>query len=325
MDLILNEGIDATLREGFARMLKGQSAPFEPVSYKATRPSGDKPFYVEIVRSDADLCVNEGWLETAQGQSHLLQMTAKAAYALRERCGYKPQRLDHLVREVLSYDFFQPSDLLEGRTAIPYVFDAGEPDSLLAIVVGENCSGKSFFRKLLTQVLRSDSEKPVQTIHLSQAGRTTQYAALVYGDESDSSTGSISSHVLIGGVSNACARRVPTLLYYDEPDIGLSEGSAKAAGAYLHRQLQGALQTDAPMLEGVFVTSHSRAFLQELWYRGGVKKPHYIFLGSSDGPACLWDWFVDGSGKGHEPEELMRLGHQRRKDIRKLLQGSKEP
>jgi len=87
----------------------------------------------------------------------------------------------------------------------------------IAIVVGNNGSGKSFLRRMFATACR---EQSIHCFDLSQERRTQGgiQSSLIYGDESWQNTGSNTLHTFKAGLRER--NDGPYLLIWDEPEIG---------------------------------------------------------------------------------------------------------
>lgn len=242
--------------------------------------------------------------------------------------GRKNLDVGALLAETLDTVLFGPSAALDGRTAIPYVYDPSKSGSKLVLVLGENAGGKSLFRRLIRVMTHPGSkgaygDPPVprgpfpvgEVIGLSMQGRTSSgfERSCVYGEESYHSTGENSAHTVAMGIQTACGRNHTSILYWDEPDIGMSGGAAAGAGVAIREFIQ---KDDAPLVEAVFLTSHSPALIRQL----RVCDPHYIFLGDANGPKTLDEWFEwQQNPTPVTPEQLKELAYKRFRDVQKVL------
>lgn len=165
--------------------------------------------------------------------------------------------------------------------------------SPVVVLTGANATGKSLAFRHLARFAHAEA---LAVITLSIRERTGSGVSdmaglrrsMIYGDESEQSTGATSVGVAQRGFANVATRLsesppVPTLLMFDEPEMGLSEGYAGALGEYLAEQTLGLPET-AP---GVVVVSHSRALVHRLMDRLG-HAPSFIHMGEE--PTTLEGW-----------------------------------
>jgi len=190
-----------------------------------------------------------------------------------------PLTVARLMEQVLDLRYFVAEDGQPPPIPLTYV-----PGALpLVVVVGPNAGGKSFFRRViaaLCQKAKAELLAPSME-HRSQGGMAR---AFVYGDESWESTGDISSHAILGGIRTAQGRSAPHVVFWDEPDIGLSDGYAAGAGEAI-AAFAGALPAAT---RGVFVVSHRRRLLRPL----AALAPHYVHLGAEEAPPSLAAWLA---------------------------------
>lgn len=203
----------------------------------------------------------------------------------------------------------------EGKVAIPWHWVKGRVP--LFLVLGENAGGKSFFRRLI-QILAQEAHYK-EMIHLSMEARAGvnmmgAMKAFVYGDEQYRSTGENSAYTVTTAVKTCRGREHDHLLYWDEPDLGMSENAAAGAGI----QIAKFMRKRPKHTRGVFVTTHSRALVEQLL----PVKPHYLHLGvpSDEAPPSLRDW-LDRPIVPISPEKVSDASQKRFKAIQKILNG----
>ena len=213
-----------------------------------------------------------------------------------------------MIRRALEHKAFQPASILDGRTAVPFIYKPGTSNVLF--VLGENGSGKSFFRRVLHRDLHAQG---VELVHWSIEARTNSpFAQLMYGSEREASTGFNSTKALQGGLRTAASR--PSVLYCDEPDVGMSNALAKCSGEHFAKQLT---EHWNPNIKSCCITSHSTHFLTPLLH--GFD-PHYLYLGDSEGPASIQEWLLEQQNpRTINLEDFQNKHRQRRSDISKLL------
>jgi hypothetical protein len=211
-----------------------------------------------------------------------------------------------LVRRCLGLEYFEPN--ADGVTPIPVRYTPGK--SKLIVAVGENASGKSFFRRV---VQGTCSQAGTSTIHLSMEGRRqTAYnpgLCFVYGSEEWQSTGANSSETILGAIRTSQGRDSSHVIFWDEPDIGLSDSWAASAGAEIRAFLE-----DAPEhLLGAVVVTHSKSLLRNLT---GLNA-HFLCFGD-DPVNTLTEW-LDRAPKVRPLSELKAESHRRFKLIQDIL------
>lgn len=191
-------------------------------------------------------------------------------------------------------------DLLDGSAMwvdhaqdLPFKATAHDGDPRVMVVVGENCSGKSFF----VECLRSwASHDKVLNICISIRERTgagtyemsSFRRSMMFGDESVHSTGATSVGVLERAFDNMQGRHdegKSCLLVLDEPEIGLSDGYAAALGTWLADKAR-ALPESSP---GVAIVTHSRALVTALQTQMGAS-PSMVRMGAEGN---LADWLTN--------------------------------
>jgi hypothetical protein len=211
-----------------------------------------------------------------------------------------------LINESLTLDYFSPND--DGVTPIPAHWVPGK--GKLVVVVGENASGKSFFRRIVSGVCKSTG---VECMPISMEGRGGYYGGLrgmIYGDESWQATGVNSARTVKQGILTCESRDKPHVIFWDEPDLGLSENGCAGIGVAIREAL-----TEPPKhTTAAIVVTHSKPLVRELL----PLDPHYLHLGSEDAPKTLFDWLQRPIVPRH-PDELLESGHRRFKLIQTIL------
>ena len=219
-----------------------------------------------------------------------------------------------LLDHALSLDYGHPND--GGEVAIPVHRVDG---SKLVVVVGDNAGGKSFFRRVISAVC-AQSKAKTECIGISMEGRAkvshAPWLAMVYGDEGWESTGTISSTTVTTGIKTCLSRKSRHVVFWDEPDLGLSDSWAAGVGKALRKFSEKASEHTI----AAFVVTHSRALVSELL----ESEPTYLHVGKepSEAPQRLGDWV-------HRPIEprdislLSKESHKRFKLIQKILDDTK--
>jgi hypothetical protein len=184
---------------------------------------------------------------------------------------------DAIAGTLAETDYFGP----EGP--VPARVEYGHPK--LALVTGENASGKSFLVRGLGQKMRGAHPKlEILAVTMSLRSEGGFSRAVVYGDEQRESSGRISIKAVLAGMYVCRERHHDHVLILDEPDIGLAESYAGALGAYL-----AAFVEDMPVRTlGVVVVTHSRPLVRGLL----PAEPASIRVG--DDPRPLEQWLREG-------------------------------
>lgn len=205
--------------------------------------------------------------------------------------------MNEFLQELLEWRYFKGDN-----PAIEAVLDPGQ--SNVAVITGDNACGKSFVRKLI-QCLCHD--KKIECIHLSQQGRATGgiVRAMVYGSEDDESTGYISSKCVQTSIKTSQSRTTPHCIFYDEPEIGLSDNNSAAMGLLL----KDFFQNPPENLKYVFVATHSKTLVRYL-----EGNHWHLRLG---GCPNLQDW-LNGPIVPGNLEQLHQIGIEKWRRIEQL-------
>ncbi len=222
-----------------------------------------------------------------------------------------------LLYEATQYKYFIPNDA--GVTPIPYRFVPGAPGGKLGLVLGENASGKSFVRRLCSAIYAQQTPK-IELLAPSMEHRTTGYMASVfYGSENYDSTGQNSSRTILTGFRTARSRDEsgsPHALFFDEPDIGLSDLWAASAGVALRDFVKAGVPK---MTQAVIVVTHSRALVRKL----APLDPTVLFVGDVL-PENLASWLKPPRRKIPKLEELSERSLERYRLVSACLKAAKE-
>lgn len=215
-----------------------------------------------------------------------------------------------LLDHVLDLVYFQP----DGQSPAPIPFHRVDGKDPLVVMVGDNASGKSFARRLVTQVCR---KVEVESIHISMERRagadvTGGMRGFIYGTEDWKSTGENSVGTVLGGIRTCQGREKPHIMFWDEPDIGLSDSWAAGVGVAIRKFVE----TPPEHTRAVFVVTHSKALVSQLL----PVEPHYIYFGDGEAPVSLAHW-IEQPVIPRDIEELAELSHKRFKKIQKILDG----
>lgn len=222
-----------------------------------------------------------------------------------------------LLKRVFDTRFFDPKE--ECGPAIEYFWHPGE--SPLVIVVGDNASGKSFFRRIVSSVCGSVDKFKSEMINISMQGRCggSMYGpmrAMVYGDESWESTGTLSAHTVSTGISTCKGRKGKHLMFWDEPDVGLSDNYAAGIGVDIAGFAKECTQTTLACC----VITHRKALLRQIV--DSEIDYNYVCLGSNNPPETLRD-YVEQPVVPTSVENLFKESRTRFKKIERLLKEKK--
>lgn len=216
------------------------------------------------------------------------------------------QLLDVALDTVL-FTTDEPSE----QPVIPYHRVDGQTQ--LIVVVGDNASGKSMLRRIVQGVCK---QAKVECIHLSMEGRGgstyNPFRSFIYGDEGTQATGVNSTNTVLIGIKTCQGRENPHVIFWDEPDLGLSDSWAAGLG-----QRIAAFAKNLPKLtRAVVIVTHSKALIGQLL----DLNPNYVHLGvkSEEAPQTLTEWF-EAPIIPRDPEELKDLSHKRFKAIQRVL------
>ena len=170
----------------------------------------------------------------------------------------------------------------KGKPAIiPYHWAKGSCN--LAVVLGENASGKSFLRRCAHSICQHlGIEFLGISMELRYSGGIER--AFIFGDENTDATGVISLRTVLTGISTCRSREKPHVMCWDEPDLGLSDNAAAGVGLAIAEFIR----RPGEHTKAIIVMTHSRALVEQLL----PLDPHYVYLGCDPdkAPATLADW-----------------------------------
>lgn len=215
-----------------------------------------------------------------------------------------------LVRQALTLDYFNE---FRGKVAIP-VFSR-EGTGKLTVVVGENASGKSFLRRVIGAIC-AQAEKKTEYIPISMEGRRNvgmmPWLSMVYGDESWQATGVNSTGTVTTGIRTSQGRTERHVVFWDEPDLGLSDSWAAGMGV----KFAEFSRKPPKHLVGCFVVTHNKALVAQLL----DTNPHYLHVGTppEKAPQSLQEWF-EAPVKPKDLDTLGEQAHKRFKAIQAIL------
>jgi len=236
--------------------------------------------------------------------------------------------LKALLDWIFELRYFHPDEVIEGRTAIPFYRSDGDPESKLVLVLGENAGGKSFFRRLIQLACNKRSKhkrfQVREIIPLSMEARSGDFTvrSLIYGDEARESTGECSARTVTTAIKTIQGRDHESILYWDEPDLGMSAAAAAGAGMAIKEFIDNSPE----LLQAVFLTTHSPAIVSQLLHC--QHRPHYLYLGNEACPLSLEDWVKQQIdlvwSPALSPEQIMTMSRQRYLDINAILNDKKK-
>jgi hypothetical protein len=179
------------------------------------------------------------------------------------------------VLETLSYFHLGPK---KQPAILPYHWVKGT--SNVAVLLGENASGKSFVRKCASSICHG---LEVEFIGISMQMRSEGgfARAFVFGDEGWEATGVISIKTVLNGIRTCRGRDTDHVMCWDEPDLGLSDSAAASVGAAIAEFVRN----PGKHTKAILVATHNRQVVEQL---AGLD-PHYVYLGDN-APATLQDW-----------------------------------
>jgi hypothetical protein len=170
-----------------------------------------------------------------------------------------------VIEGTLALDYFTGTN-----PAVDVCWAKGPKGSKLVLAVGENASGKSFYRRVIQSWCQHRSKEGIECIDLSMERRSVSSVtrAFIYGgDEGRDSTGRLTVSSILGAIHTSQGREKPHILIWDEPDLGLSEAGSLGAAQEINEFMQ-----DPPKrLVMAVVVSHSRTML-----RGLREIPHHF-------------------------------------------------
>lgn len=218
--------------------------------------------------------------------------------------------------ETLLSGIFETLRYFEGEDGkppvLPYHWVKGRGN--FVVVAGENASGKSFLRKLVTVF---GQKQKTEVMPVSMAGRTESgiVRAFVYGSEAWHSTGENSANTVLAGIRTCRSRDNDHVIFFDEPDIGLSDSWAAGMG----QTMSDFAATLPEKTLAAFLVTHNRALLSE--FLRGYAEPHYVCFGKKPAPT-LQAW-IDRPIKAKPIEKLGEESHKRFLAIQKILDEGK--
>lgn len=145
------------------------------------------------------------------------------------------------------------------------------PESKILLMSGLNASGKSVIGKVFEGTCKKN-QIPFRSCSMRNRTSGLMGQRLIFGDESDSSTGYNSFSAALSGLKSTFDSETPSLMILDEPDIGLSEEYAGALGEYFAQLLNESIQKT----QGIVIISHSKNMFKRFLeaYKNPVSKSY---------------------------------------------------
>jgi hypothetical protein len=148
----------------------------------------------------------------------------------------------------------------------------------LCLLVGDNATGKSLFRRIVHAWCQKDGEpKNVEMIGLSMqdraGGMMGMAHAFVYGDEHSNATGVNTGRTVTTAIKTAEGRNTANVVFWDEPDTGLSDAYAADVG----RRIAEFALHPPKHTRASFVVTHRRALMEQLLRA----RPHVLLFGEN--------------------------------------------
>ncbi len=222
------------------------------------------------------------------------------------------QNAKELVEQCLEAKYFKGPSAPIKTTFIPSASASGMV-SPLVLVLGGNAAGKSFFRRV---VQTACSKTKTECMSISMQGRRqiafNPMLTFVYGDESCKSTGSNSANTILTGIrsSQSWEENQKHIIFWDEPDIGLSESWAASGGAEIFSFV---VEPPKPLVAAIVVT-HSKPMVREL----AKANPHILMVGEN-APQTLQEW-LDAPVVVRPLQELQDMHMRQFKLLRDVLE-----
>lgn len=208
------------------------------------------------------------------------------------------------MNDVLSFEIFHSDPDFNNTPALEaYLHEGSCP---LIVITGENASGKSLMRRIISM---THQESEAECIHLSQQGRSTSgvMRAFIYGSEDDESTGYNSAGCVLKAIQTSHGRNAKHSIFFDEPDIGLSDNYAAAVGI----KIREFVLNPPEHLFAVFVVSHRKVLIEQLL----SCDPWHLSMGDSP-PLSIW---LNNPVVPGDLEKLRELGIERWRRIQAYL------
>jgi len=191
-------------------------------------------------------------------------------------------------------------------------WELGHPQ--LAVVTGDNATGKSLFVQMLAGRAKKAGLSPLSLSIRERTGSglsemAGMRRAMMFGDETEQSTGSTSFSSLRGAFRSVAVwseEGQSPIIVLDEPEMGLSEGYAAAMGTWLAEQVQALPERVA----GVVVVTHSKPLVAQIMERLDSLPTWVAFGPEPDLDAWLRHHTVRDVSELLELEDVSRTNHR---------------
>lgn len=219
------------------------------------------------------------------------------------------ENIGKFLEDILTLRYFEKDPEYGNTPAIYAKLYPGE--SKLVVISGDNASGKSFMRRLVSVACHQEK---IEAIALSQESRQGGMGndivrGLIYGTEHEMSTGHNSANVVVTAIRTSQGRTHKHIIFWDEPDIGLSDEYAAGCG----KKMAEFLKEPPEHLFAAFVVTHRKALIRQL-----VKlNPWHLRLGKE---MTLQGW-LSRRVVPVDPQNLKDEGLARLRRISKILDG----
>ncbi|MDU8350577.1 hypothetical protein RYA05_01590 [Pseudomonas syringae pv. actinidiae] len=203
------------------------------------------------------------------------------------------------IEDKLANSIFFQSEEETGAAPLLRTYAMSGTNVPVLLVAGINASGKSILTNMV-EILAMDCGFAHRCV--SMDNRTSGSGierAMIFGTESDQSTGYISTGAVIKGLKSSQTGDKPAALILDEPDIGLSEEMAGAMGEYI---AQHVLEQNHN-LKFIMIVSHSRPMFERVLEKLPYA-PHVVFMGSED---MTFDAWLNGPQIRLDPSAIDQL------------------
>lgn len=131
----------------------------------------------------------------------------------------------------------------------------------LVIITGPNAAGKSVLRKIIHNQV---ADRKMTYFNYSQEGKAQSHGLqrlMIYGTETDESTGYNSVKSFTKCLQSIKAAERPCFAMIDEPEIGCSEEVQAGIGLRLAQETPD-MDNTMPNVGGIFVVTHSRQLIK---------------------------------------------------------------